>query len=480
MEYTHKVVVIGAGISGLACAFHLRQLGMRPLVLEVSDRAGGVISTIRRNGFLFEAGPQCPRFPTALWELARELNLESEFVPGDPAAKRYILRRGHLHPAPFSPGGLLGTRLVGLGSKLRILSEAFRSSHPPAHEESLAEFIERKFGTEVLDYLVDPFISTIFLGDARRMGMESTFPALVEWERRQGSVARGAIRARRSKQNDGAPRGTAKSVSSHRDREGMRVTEALPSLGSFKAGMGTLPEKLAENLKDSIRYGAKIESIAPSRNEGSATRAGWQMRLATGEEIASDCLVLAVPAHAAARLMERASPQLASLLVAIEHAPMCVVSSAYNRSQVSHPLDGFGFMAPRRAGLHTICTFWNSSMFRGRAPDGTALMASFAGGTRDENLAALPEEECAQVIEAENAKVLGIVGPPVDRMVWRYAQALPQYNVGHAARVAEIQTVMRTLPNLRLAGNYLTGRSIGDCVGVAFRAADDLHGQSQT
>lgn len=200
--YIEKVVIIGAGISGLSCAFRLRQLGIPSLVLEAKERAGGVIATIRRNGFLFEAGPQCPRFPAAVWRLVRDLNLESKFVPGDPKAKRYILRHGRLHPAPFSPMELVTTRLVGLASKFRILTEVFRSSQPPVHEESLARFVQRKFGPEVLDNLVDPIIATIFLGDADKLGMDSAFPALVEWERNRGSLVRGAIRARKSRQNE--------------------------------------------------------------------------------------------------------------------------------------------------------------------------------------------------------------------------------------------------------------------------------------
>jgi len=157
--------VIGACISGLACAFRLRQLGIPVLILEASAKAGGVISTVRRNGFVFEAGPQCPRFPKAVWTLISDLGLKDEFIAGDSCAKRYILRNGKLHQAPFSAGGLLTTSLVGLKSKYSLLGEVFRLSHPPAREESLAEFVDRKFGAEVLDYLVDPFISTIFFGD---------------------------------------------------------------------------------------------------------------------------------------------------------------------------------------------------------------------------------------------------------------------------------------------------------------------------
>ena len=476
MGYTEKVAVIGAGISGLACAFRLAELGLGPRVYEAEGHAGGVIETVRRNGFLFETGPQSPRFPEPVWKLVLELGLADKFVAGDPKAKRYVLRDGRLHLAPFSPGGLIATRLVKPQSKLRILAEVLGNTSPPEQEESLAQFVERKFGKDVLDYLVDPVISTVFFGDSQKMGMESAFPALVEWERKHGSLVRGALRSRKGQ--NGAKSSTApKPIRSSSHSEKLRVTDSLPSLGSFKAGMGTLPEKLAEKLKENIRYRERVECIAPSPGENASTSSGWKVRLQNGQEIQTESLVLAVPAYAAASLLENTAPQLASLLNAIEYAPVCTVSSAYDRRVVSHNLNGFGFMVPRRESLETICTFWNSSLLEGHAPEGQVVMTSFAGRDANQPLFAMSEDECAQKIEAENAKILGITGTPIDRMVWRSAKALPQYNIGHARRAAQVAEMLRSLPNLYLAGNYLTGRSIGDCVQIAYRIAEDLHSQ---
>ncbi len=466
--YTERAVIIGAGISGLTCAYRLKQLGIRALVLEATERAGGLIATIRRNGFLFEAGPQAPRFPASVWRLVRDLNLASKFVPGDPKAKRYIVRHGRLHPAPFSPAGLVTTRLLGPASKFRILTEVFRSSRPPLHEESVAEFVQRKFGAEVLDDLVDPFIATIFLGDSYKMGMESAFPALVEWERNRGSLVRGAIRARKSKQNAGKLDASSAGSRANGKRGAFDVTDALPSLGSFRTGMGAFPEKLAEVLQPAIRYNAEIASVARLASSSDGTERGWEIGLASGDKITAEKLVLAVPAYIAARLLVSSAPNLAGCLQAIEYAAISAVSSAYQKSQVAHALDGFGFMVPRREGLRTICTFWNSSLFPERAPEGQVLMTSFA---RTES----NDDECAQIVEAENAKTLGITGGPVDRLLWKDSHALPQYNVGHAQRVTEIANILRAVGNLYLAGNFLRGRSIGDCVEVAMRVAEEMH-----
>jgi len=470
-----KVVVVGAGISGLACAYRLKQLGVPSLVLEAGERAGGLIKTVRRNGFLFEAGPQCPRFPPPVWRLVRELNLESQFLAGDPKAKRYIFRHGRLHLAPFSPTGLIRTSLIGLSSKLRILAEVLATSHPPAHEESLAEFVERKFGEEVLHNLVDPIISTVFLGDSRKMGMDSAFPALVQWERSQGSLARGALRARKAKRNGRTSEDRSAPAHPGASRGTLQVTKALPSLGSFRAGMGSLPERLAEQLKECIRYKVPVASLTGPPGDGRPAETQWQIRLTNGETIAAEHLVLAVPAYVAATLLKESAPQLAFELHAIEYAPMCTVSLAYDRAQVANGLEGFGFMVPRREGLVTVCTFWNSFLFGGRAPVGEVLITSFAGREANDAFGAKSGEECARVIEAENAKILGITGAPVERMVWEIPRALPQYNVGHARRVTEIDRIVRTLPEIYLAGNFLKGRSIGDCVETATGVAERLH-----
>lgn len=462
MGYTEKVVVIGAGLSGLACAYRLQQLGLAPLVLEARDRPGGVIASIQRNGFLFETGPQFPRFPASVWQLVGELHLESEFLRGDPKAQRFIFHDGRLHPAPFSPAGLITTNLVNLRSKLRVLAEPLRHTQPPAHEESLAEFVERKFGSEILDYLVDPFISTIFFGDAQKMGMHSAFPALVEWERDAGSLLRGALRARARNRN--------------RKKSNLRVTDSLPTLGSFRHGMATLPQRLAAALDSRLRFRTPVLSLTqlPSIN-GSAPQ--WQIALTSGEQMLTQHLVLAIPAYAAAQLLTPALPALASHLAAIEYAPICVVSAAYDWARIAHPLHGFGFMVPRREGLSTICTFWNSSLFPNRAPESAVLVTSFAARQLANRFDSLSEDDCASIVHAENAQILGITAPPLDRVVWKEPRALPQYNVGHARRVAEISVILDTTPSLHVIGNFLRGRSIGDCVELAEAVARNVHSQ---
>ncbi len=448
-------MVIGAGISGLACAYRLKQRGVRALVFEARARVGGVISTVRRDGCVFELGPQAPRFAPSVWQIVRELGIEREFVAGDPKAKRYIVRGGRLERAPFSPSGMISTGLVGAGSKLRVLLEPFRFSRPPAEEESVAAFMRRKFGDEVLDYLVDPIVSTVFLGDAEKMGMASAFPALVEWERGTGSLARGALRARaRKREADGVV-----AVHAAASGETLKVTDALPSLGSFREGIATLTDAMARSLGDQLRCGTNVSSVKHNEED-----AGWEIATSAGEKIISDEVVLAVPAFVASALLDGAAPSLARELKEIEYAPMRVVALAYERAQIAHPLDGFGFMVPKKEGLRTIATFWNSSLFSGRAPEGKVLFTSFARGAEND----------VSVIAEENAKLLGISGEPVQCESWHDERAMPQYNVGHAARVARIRAAAAAAPGLHLVGNYLSGRSIGECVDAALRAVDQI------
>ncbi len=456
MDSSHKVAVIGAGISGLACAYRLKQLGVRPLVLEASHRAGGAIRTVRRDGYIFEMGPQAPRFAASARQIVRELGLEHNFVEGDPKAARYIVRGGKLERAPFSPGAMLATGLVGWRSKLRVLSEPFLSTRPPVDDESVAAFMRRKFGDEVLDYLADPIISTVFLGDAEKMGMASAFPALVEWERTSGSLARGALRARskRRRSGDDSSSGARRGGGG----EKLKVTDALPSLGSFREGMATLTDAIERSLGECVRYGASVASVA--RLDGG----GWAVSTHDGERAGCDAVVFSTPAFAAGAALRAAVPTVAEELKGIEYAPMTVAAFVYERTQVTNSREGFGFMVPSKEKMRTIATFWNSSLFPGRAPAGKVLITSFARGA----------ESDVSSLAAENARLLGISGEPVACESWHSERAMPQYNVGHAARVARIRLALDSTSGLHLTGNYLGGRSIGECVDAALRVADGI------
>ena len=467
-----RVIVIGGGITGLVCAYRLRQRGVPVLLLEAGAQPGGMVNTVEKNGFLFEAGPQVPRFPSALWQLVLELGLEPDFVPGDSRVPRYILKNGRLHRAPLSPMAFLSTRLIGMGSKIRLLTEPLRRSHPSSGEESLADFVRRKFDADVLDYLVDPFISAVFGGDAEKMGVASAFPFLERWDR-DGSLLAGAIRSQ--KRGTGADSGEQAARQMHRSAS-MGVTDSLPTLGNFRSGLAAIPNKLAERLGDSVRVGSRAESIEPIPSaEGRGSE--WRVRLKDDKYLEATQIVIAAPAYEAARLLTTVAPSLSRALAKISYAPVAVVSSGYERSQLGHPLDGFGVLIPRREKLNTIFQVWNSSLLPGRAPANKVLVTSYAGGAANPRFVEKDEDEIARTVEAEMAGVLGITGAPSDRVVWKHAQAFPQYNVGHAQTVVEIRKSAEALQGVHLAGNYLEGRSLGDCVESGWRTADEVERQ---
>ena len=445
MSANPQVVVVGAGISGVSCALRLQSMGIQVRVLEAADRAGGVVDTIERNGFLFESGPQSVQLTAELREFTRAAGCEGELIEADPRTPRFVLLKGKLVPAPMSPPELLTTSLLGVGSKMRLLAEPMRRTKAPDGDESLADFVRRKFGTEILDHLAGPFASGVFAGDPELMSLRSSFPSLAVWEEEYGSVLRGAIKSRG-------------------DKQGERAT-----LAGFKHGMASLIAAAVRKLEPAVALGMRVEKVTRGGNSR------WQIRCAGHGESAdvhADALVLATPAYEAARLLAPFSSELTSALGAIPYAPVAVVAEGYRRESVGHDLKGFGFLVPRKEGLRTLGTIWNSSLFPGRAPEGMVAMTSFVGGATDPRTVAQDPGYIANEVRDEIGRVLQITGAPIERQVWRHAKALPQYNLGHSQRVEAIREGLRGLGGVFLAGNYLDGPSFGSCVAQGNRTAD--------
>jgi protoporphyrinogen/coproporphyrinogen III oxidase len=450
MNAPRQAIVIGAGISGLACALRLRELGVGVRVLEAAENSGGLISTVQQDGFLFESGPQSFLLTAELHELIRSAGLESEILEANAQAPRYVLRNGELHLAPMSPPALLTTSLLSVGSKMRVFSEPFRRSEPaPAPDESFADFVRRKFGTEILEYLAGPFVSGVFAGDPEKLSVRSAFPTMAQWEEEYGSVIRGAMKSRGS--------------SDH----------VRPTLATLKRGVGSLLDAIAAKLGDSVSTSVAANSIAPT---GTQTTAGqWKVRsssAAQSSELPTSAIVLATPAYEVAKLLgPLGSAHLAPTLAGIPYAPVAVVAQAYRREQVGHTLEGFGFLVPRTSKLRTLGVIWNSSLFPGRCPSGTVLMTSFLGGAMDPGIVKMDEAEIVAQLQEDIGGLLQITHPPIAQRIWRHARALPQYNLGHAQRVAAIRDELSNFPGIFIAGNYLDGPSIGSCVAQAFQTA---------
>jgi oxygen-dependent protoporphyrinogen oxidase len=452
MADPEQVVVVGGGISGLACALRLRQLGVSVTLLDEGNSPGGLIGTVEQNGFLFESGPQSFQGTDALLALIGELGIEGELCKADARAPRYVLRHGRLQKIPMSPQAVLSSSLLGPGARWKIVSEPFRKAKTSSEDESVASFVRRKFGHEILEYLVAPFVSGIYAGDPEKLSLQAAFPSLDEWERKYGSVVRGAMKSRPAK----------------------GASKASPALCSFRRGMGTLPRAMAGQLGKDARTGTRVEAVTRLGSPGEARYQISAVRDGRGETLNALAVVMSTPAYVASHLLAPVSMSLAQTLSGIAYAGVTVVATGYYEHQAGGPLDGFGLLIPRSEKHRTLGIVWNSSLFPARAPEGQMTLTSLLGGATDQEMTEKPEDAIAAIVVEEISQILGIVGQPISSAVWKHPKALPQYNLGHGHIVGAISDAERATPGLYFAGNYLTGPSIGTCVEQGFHTAETV------
>jgi protoporphyrinogen/coproporphyrinogen III oxidase len=452
MAGSGQVVVVGGGVSGLACATRLEQLGVPVTLLEAGKRVGGLMGTVEKEGFLFESGPQSFQGTELLLGLIGDLGIDAELCKADPRAPRYVLRHGRLQKIPMSPQAILGSSLLGVGARWKVVSEAFRRTTPPSEEESISAFVRRKFGHEILEYLVSPFVSGVYAGDPEKLSLRAAFPTLDEWEREYGSVLRGAMKSRRENRN----------------------ASAAPPLCSFHRGVSVLTKAMAAKLGRAVQTGTCVEAI---RAVNGASEGGWDICFRRSDDtgtLRAQAVIMAAPAHVAAHVIRPIAPELAHKLSGIAYASLAVMATGYYRRQASVPLNGFGVLVPRSEKRRTLGVVWNSSLFAGRAPDGQMAITSFIGGATDPGIAQKPMEEIAALVEKDHQEILGITGSPIESMIWVHHKALPQYNLGHGHVVEEIRGAERSMAGLYFVGNYLEGPSIGRCVERSFQAAENV------
>jgi oxygen-dependent protoporphyrinogen oxidase len=463
MESVRKdVVVIGAGISGLVCAYRLKSLGVDVLLLEKSDRAGGVMQSEIIDGYQIERGPNSSQGTEELLALVEELGMTGELVEGDPKAPAYVYFKGRLHPVPSGPGAFLRSRLLSAKGKLRILTEPFVPARRSGEEESIASFARRRIGAEAAERLVAPFVSGVYAGDAERLSAQAAFPRLANLETGYGGLFRGmmakAREARRAK----------KAVAAALDK----ATPTRRRLVSFKGGMESLPKTLARKMGEDLLTGISNFNLQIS-NQPDRFSLEFE-RARNRQRVTCDRVVIATPARAAAALVRNSSDELGGLLGEIYYPPLVIVCLAYDESSIATPLDGFGFLVPPGERMNILGCVWNSSLFKGRAPEGHALITVFIGGARNTEAAQLADAELVTVAHSELQKVLGISGEPRVVTVTRWERAIPQYDIGHAERVRRIEELLRDRRGLHLIGNYLHGVSTGDCIKEADRAAKEI------
>lgn len=431
---TLDVVIVGAGITGLTAAWNVVGEGASVEVLEAGQRVGGVIASERVDGFLIERGPATMMSSPTLDTLVAELGLEREVVfPAPVARTRFVQHGGRLHVVPSSPPAMLRTGLLTLRGKMRAGAELFVPPRSDDVEESLADLVRRRFGDEVLDRLVAPFVGGVYAGDAEALSSRHCLRVLHEWEQQHGSVLKGAVRS-----------------------AGRRKRETPRRMMSFRNGLGSFPAALAATLGDAVRTEQCVVAIRQ-------TSYGWQVdsQGVGGPECRrAHRLVLALPAH---RLIGLDLPddvrEALAPLAAIRHASVTTVALGFRRKEVPHKLDGFGMLTAPSERSEIMGAMFTSTLFPERAPDDHVLITCFlreAGGRGD------PEDAVRRARSA--LQVLGIAHAPTMARATYWQAGIPQYDVGHHHALMACTRAEHEFPGLIIAGAHRGGVALGECV----------------
>ena len=462
------VIVVGGGISGLTAAWHLKNAGIDVCLLEAAPRVGGAMQTEHRDGFLLEKGPFNVIVRNAAFErLLEEVSDDLEVITADRAARaRYIYRAGNLHAVPSHPIALLGTQLLTMSAKCRLLAGLCASRRHGAHEETIDQAATRRFGREVADTFVSAAISGIYAGDIHRLSLKACFPNVWRIDTKTGSplaygLASGLARVARSRRP--SPGNGRRTASKPRRWRG---------LISIDGGLGELAAVLGKRLGADLHTRCRVETIR-------ATDRGYALmcttRAGTGQPYTCRRLLLAGAVQEAARLVAPLSSDAGAILRSIESASMVVLNLGFSRSDVEHPMKGYGFLVPRsEPDFPLMGVLWADSIFPHHAPPDRRLIRVFMGGSRDPEAASRTDDDLLARALGALRPLLRLSGDPVLIDVCRYRAAIPQYVLGYAEKINSLRSALSEQTDLHLIGNYLQGISINDCIRLATEAANQL------
>lgn len=478
-----RVAVIGGGITGLSAAQRLLSAAQPPNVVlyEASRRLGGIIRTEEADGFLMELGPDSfiTNKPAGL-ELCEELGYLPQLIDTDSRYRRsLVLSRGRPLPvpdgfmlmAPEKPFSLLTSPVLSLPGRLRLLAEYFIPGRPAAGDESLADFVRRRFGTEALDRLVQPLIGGIYTSDPERLSLRATLPRFPEMEQTFGSVIRGVLAQRKAASRRGSSDSAKASGSGA--RYGLFTTPAR-GLGDL---IGTLERHLRSQPGMLFRPGTPVLEISPTQPDaaGSGAAGGgsrWRVRAAAGVET-FDAVIITLPAWASAELLTDDRMQgLRSGLRSIPYAGSALVVSGHQLEDFQHPMDAFGLVVPAIERRRILAVSFSSRKFLNRAPEGQLVLRTFLGGAMQPELLELDDAALLKAVHEELTAIFGMRREAMFAEVVRYPRAMPQYEVGHAERVAAIEQELHSWKGLCLAGSAYYGVGIPDSIASGRRAAD--------
>ena len=463
-ETATRIAVVGAGITGLAAALRIHEAAPECglVVLDADPRAGGVLQTVTQDDFLIERSADAfiTNVPWAT-DLCTRVGMTDEMLSTNAQFRRaFVVNRGRVQDipegfvimAPRKIRPLITTPILSLRGKLRLAAEYFVPRRDDDVDESLESFAKRRFGNEVFERLIQPLVGGIYTADPSRLSLRSTLPQFVEMERDHGSLIKAALRTAR--QQKAAAKDSAA-------RYGLFTTP--------RGGMSQLVEAVISRLPENcLHLSAAVSQLIREPDDG------WIIECADQQRMHVDGVVLATPADAAATILRSVDQELAGELNQIPHAGSAVVSLGYRVCDISHPLDGFGFVVPLVERREILSASFSSVKFEHRAPDQCVLVRVFIGGACQPELVDLPRDQLTELAMRELRELLGISGDPLTVDVARWPSAMPQYHVGHMQLIQKVRRLTTTHPGLELAGKSYDGVGIPSCIRSGEQAAEKL------
>lgn len=468
------VLVVGAGISGLSLAHKLTKLSndspLKILVAESQNRVGGNITTVSQGEFLWEEGPNSFSPTPELLKLAVDVGLKEDLIFADRKLPRYVYWNGQLLPVPMSPMAMLQSKLLSDTGKLRALVGALGFVPPvvgvnlsqEGGEETVSQFFQRHLGREVMERLVEPFVSGVYAGDPSQLSATAAFSRVARMADLGGGLLAGAVLS--------AKRNPKSKVAADSNIPKTKAGE----LGSFRGGLEVLPKAIATYLGQAVKLSWRLIGIRPTEKQ---TYIAEFLTPNGSEQIETRTIALSNPAYACAELFRPLLPQIASAFDKFYYPTVACVVLAYPVSSIKAKIDGFGNLIPRGQGIRTLGTIWSSALFSGRTPPGWHIFTNFIGGATDPEISLLDSEGiisqvhqdlCQTLLQqdAEKPKVLAV-------HIW--SRAIPQYNLGHNSRLTQINHSLKSWPGVYLCSNYMGGVALGDCVRRGIEVATEIY-----